>query len=559
MDRRQVDDVRRRLSAKVTPYPAEVVRDYRSAGLWGEETIVVEFRRIVAAHPDRDALVTDAGTLTYAELDDRSDRIAYGLGALGLTVGDPIMFQVTNRQETVLGWYAVLKAGLIPVCTLPFHRGHEISQISRQVGAVGHLVEAGTRSFDLIAFGREQADGHPTLRHLVVIGAEQDDDVTRLEDMGSDVEGETARRWVDDVQTLLDPDDVAVFQLSGGTTGVPKVIPRLHAEYWYNAEAYAQRLGWDSESRVAHLIPIIHNAGIICGVHAAHSVGGGLVLATADLDQALALMIKSGATDALFGHGHYGVIDHPSFTEILPTLRSVILSGAKVSRKLFAAFEDRGVWAGQLFGMGEGLCAVSEHDAPPEARNTTVGTVLSPLDEIRILEPGTENAVAEGAVGELCARGPYTIRGYYDAPEHNARAFTSDGFYRTGDLAAFVEIEGAHYLSIEGRIKDVINRGGEKVNAEEVELLLLRSPAIAAAGVVAMPDERLGERACAFLVASGTPLSMAEVQAHLDELGVAKFKWPERLEWVGELPKTQVGKLDKKMLRAEILTRMQAD
>ena len=550
---------RRRFDGAVTAYPADLVREYRAAGLWGSATIVQEFRRVAAAHPHRDALVTDAGTLTYAELDARTDLLAHGLGGLGLRPGDPVVFQVTNRAGSVLAWYATLKAGLVPVCALAFHRAHEIAQISRLVGAVGHLVEAGTGGFDLVAFGREQAQGHPTLRVLVALGAPEGADVVRLEDLGAGVDPAAARAWVDDVQAGLDPDDVAVFQLSGGTTGVPKVIPRRHAEYWYNAAAYARAWGWDPTSRVAHLIPIVHNAGIVCGLHGPHSVGGCLVLTTPDLDRALPLMARAGATDVLLGHGHYGAVEHPAFDGVVPTLRTVVLSGAKVSPALFGRFEDLGLWTGQLFGMGEGLFCVTFPGAPRRARNETVGIPLSPLDEIRLLQPGSEVPVPDGEVGELCARGPYTIRGYYDAPEHNARAFTGDGFYRTGDLGRLVPIDGIRYLAIEGRIKDVINRGGEKVNAEEVELLLLRHPAIAAAAVVAMPDPRLGERACAYLVARDEPLTLAQVRAHLDALGVAKVKWPERLEWVDELPKTLVGKLDKKRLREDIARRLAAE
>src|SRR5439155_16512668 len=139
-------------------------------------------------------------------------------------------------------------------------------------------------------------------------------------------------------------------------------------------------------------------------------------------------------------------------------------------------------------------------DSPREVRATVVGAPMCPVDEVRIYEPGTEQEVPFGAIGELCCRGPYTVRGYFDAVDHNATTFTADGFYRTGDLAQAHAIEGTTYYSIEGRIKDLINRGGEKINAGEVELLLLKHDAIAAAAVVAMPDERLGERACAVLV-----------------------------------------------------------
>jgi 2,3-dihydroxybenzoate-AMP ligase len=189
-----------------------------------------------------------------------------------------------------------------------------------------------------------------------------------------------------------------------------------------------------------------------------------------------------------------------------------------------------------------------------------VGTPVAADDEIRILEPGTENELDDGEVGELCCRGPYTIPGYFDAPDHNREAFTSDGFYRTGDLAAITIIDGERYLSIEGRIKDLINRGGEKINAEELELLLLAHPGVANAAVVAMPDPRLGERTCAYLVATdGEPLPLSDIQAHLAQLGVAKFKWPERLEWASSLPHTNVNKIDKKRLRAEIAAKVAAE
>jgi non-ribosomal peptide synthetase component E (peptide arylation enzyme) len=201
--------------------------------------------------------------------------------------------------------------------------------------------------------------------------------------------------------------------------------------------------------------------------------------------------------------------------------------------------------------MGEGLFLTTPPGSPREARATTVGVPLSPLDEIRVLEPGGDGQVPDGEIGELCCRGPYTLRGYVDAAEHNARAFTPDGFYRTGDLAAVREIDGLRCVSIEGRIKDLINRGGEKINAEEVELLLLRHPRIVAAAVVAMPDPRLGERTCAYVVADG-PFDLADARAHFAALDVAKFKWPERIEQRDEIPRTQVGKTDKVRLQAEI-------
>jgi len=540
----------------LVPYPEAAVRRYREAGLWGTATIATEFHRIARAHPGRDAVVALEGRLTFAELDQRTDLLAAGLAGLGLRPGDPVLFQVSNRLEAVVAWYGVLKAGLVPVATLAAHRGHEIGEISRRVGAVAHLVEAGHRGFDLVGFAQEQRCDHPTLRHVLVLGDDpRGESITAL---GRDQEPSAARALVERIQAGIDPDGVAVHQLSGGTTGVPKVIPRRHAEYWYNAAEYARSWGWTPETRVAHLIPVIHNAGIVCAVHAPHSAGACLVLGTPDLDESLPLMAREGATHVLFGHGHYRAVDHPDFDGATKAVTQLVLSGSKVPPALFEALEARGLWSGQLFGMGEGLFLTTRPGAPREARLTTVGTPLSALDEVRILDPGSEADVAEGEVGELCARGPYTLPGYFDAPEHNARAFTSDGFYRTGDLAAFVTIEGQRYVSIEGRLKDLINRGGEKINAEEVELLLLRHPRITAVAVVPMPDPRLGERTCAYLVVEGAELTLSEVQEHFAGLGVAKFKWPERLEHHSEIPRTLVGKTDKKRLAADIARKVSA-
>ncbi|MFI2557314.1 (2,3-dihydroxybenzoyl)adenylate synthase [Nocardia farcinica] len=542
---------RERWGQRLVDYPPERAERYRRSGAWTDTPLAQRLHEIAARFPERPAVVTAAASVTYAELDRATDRIAVGLDALGLRPGDPVLFQATNRLETVYAWYGCLKAGLVPVATLAAHRAHEIGHISRKVGAVAHLVETGL-SFDLVAFARDQAQGHPTLRHIITVGDPAG--AVAIESLGAGIPPEQARAHVERVQAGIDPLDVVAFQLSGGTTGVPKVIPRRHVEYWNNALYYARRLGWTEHTRVAHLIPLIHNAGITCALHGAHSVGACLVLATPDTATAFPLLARARATDVLIGHGHYQAVLSPGFDAARVHLRRVVLSGAKLTDELFARADDgAGHWAGQLFGMSEGLFTVTPPDAPALARATTVGTPIAPDDEVRILEPGADTELPDGTVGELCCRGPYTIPGYFDAPEHNRSAFTPDGFYRTGDLARIVVIDGVRYVSIEGRIKDLINRGGEKINAEEVELLLVRHPNVANAAVVAMPDPRLGEKTCAYLVAAtGVASSLDDIRAHLEALGVAKFKWPERLEWVQELPQTSVGKVDKKRLRTDI-------
>jgi non-ribosomal peptide synthetase component E (peptide arylation enzyme) len=174
---------------------------------------------------------------------------------------------------------------------------------------------------------------------------------------------------------------------------------------------------------------------------------------------------------------------------------------------------------------------------------------MSSADEYLLVDPDGEGTVSTGESGELCVRGPYTLRGYYNSNEHNSRVFTPDGFLRTGDVVRVIDIDGHPCLQIEGRSKDLISRGGEKINASEIEEVLVGHPAIKSAALVAMPDPRLGERACAFLVVEGEQPSLADLQLFLEDHGVAKYKWPERLEFLDELPLTGVGKVAKKQLR----------
>lgn len=537
----------------LVPFPPAVAARYLQEGVWRRLSLAQEFRAVAERYPDRPALVCGDVHWSYAELDAAADRRAAALLRLGLEPGGSVLLQVSNTADTVVTWYALLKAGLVPVCTLAQHRRHEIREIGRQTHPVAHIVDAATGTFDLVAFALEQSTDAEKPWRVLVQGANRGplpagaSDIDLLDD---DIDPIQARRTVDGVQDNLSAENVAVFQLSGGTTGVPKVIPRLHGEYWYNALQYAAVLRWTQQDRIAYVGPIVHNAGIICGVHGPHSVGAAALIGTPDLHSLYQLLTEEHASDIVLGPFAYEAALDPRLAAV-HGLRRVLFSGKKVPRQYFAALTERGVWAGQLFGMGEGLCMITPLDAPDESRVASVGVPISTHDEVRLLYPGSDDEVADGEAGELCARGPYTLRGYYGAPEHNARAFTADGFYRTGDLAAKRMIAGSPAYTIEGRIKDLINRGGEKINAEEIEFLLVRHPRITEAALVAMPDERLGERACAFVVGTGTDaINLAELRVFLDSLGVAKYKWPERLVWLEEMPRnSQVGKMDKRVLR----------
>jgi 2,3-dihydroxybenzoate-AMP ligase len=537
-------------SVGVVAYPPEVEADYLRRSAWKPGTIADHLHQSAQNWPERPALVSEDGILTFAELDGLTDRRALGLVDLGLPVGGRVLLQLHNRLSTVVAWYALLKAGLVPVCTLPLHRHHEISEIARQTRPVAHLVPAHDAKFDLVEFARGEAEDSGDGRVVITCDGDRGDGTVDFDQLGADVNASRARATVAAIQDQMGPQSVAVFQLSGGTTGIPKVIPCLQAGYWAYATATAAVMRWTPEDRVAYIGPLVHNAGIVIGLHGPHSVGAALVLGSPDIDSLFWTLDEGQATDVALGPFAYEAVHHPRMADATQLAR-VLFAGKKVAERHFEALEARGIWAGQIFGMGEGLCAITPLDYPRAARLGGVGVPISEADEIRIYHPGTEEEVERGKVGELCARGPYTVRGYLAAPEHNLAAFTSDGFYRSGDLFADRIIDGVRCLTVEGRIKDMISRGGEKISTAEVEVLLCSHPGITEAAVVPVPDARLGERACAFV--SGPPgfeVNLEEVCRHLDSRGVAKYKWPELLVWLDEMPRaSEVGKIDRRTLR----------
>jgi 2,3-dihydroxybenzoate-AMP ligase len=544
----------------VVPHPAVTVDRYTATGAWGRRSLPAAFRRAATIYAERTALITPDTRLTYRELDARSDAVAAGLLSSGLLPGERVLLQLTNSATAVIAWYGLLKAGLIPVCTLAIHRRLEIEQIGRKSGAVAHLVQADFPSFDLVALARQMAGLLPAMRQLVTVGAAPGTPGLRIEDLQADEVTGEERAELLEIAESLDVHGPAVLQLSGGTTGTPKIIPRLHAEYRYNADLTSIRWGHTEKSVLAFGLPLAHNAALTNGLHAAHGVGAALLLATPAADVMLPLMAEHGATWTMSPPGLAGdYLSHPAFDAAVARIGTWVLTAARVPRPVFDELTRRGVHVTQAFGMSEGLFLFTPLDAIADLRAETVGSPISALDEIRVLRPGSEVEVAEGETGELAARGPYTIRGYLAEPERNREAFTADGFYRSGDLVRARRYEGTLSYSIEGRVKDLIDRGGEKVNAEEVELLVAGHPAVAEIALVAMPDPRLGERSCAYVVPRDpqNPPTLADIRAHLEAEGLAKYKWPERLELIDVLPRTQVGKVSKVTLRADIGTKLE--
>ncbi len=539
---------------------------YRREGMWTRTTLGDALRTAMRSHPDRPALITAAERLTHRELDERTESFAAGLlSSTTLRPGDRIMFQMGNEVETVVAYYGCIKAGVVPVCTLPQHGEREIRLLAEHVGARGHIVQADFRNRDLVTLGMSLQHTVPVLDTLIVARGGSSGPAHSYADVLSAGSDPAARAVL--AETSIDPEGLVALQLSGGTTGLPKVAPRRHEEYLYNSRAWAERaLGLSPESVVLHAMPIMHNAGTAAALQPAHLVGGSCVLVSpGDAGAILEMITRERVTAIPVVPPAIAIrmLEHESAsTTSTESIEWFCLGGQKPSLELIDRLE--GVWglrAQQMFGMAEGMFLLTPKDAPEWARRHTVGTPISPADEVRVLDVASEDDVPDGSLGELACRGPYTIAGYYRAAAHNASAFTTDGFYRTGDLVTRHVLDGRDYYTIDGRIKDVINRGAEKIHAEEVEELLAHHPEVSNAAVVAMPDRVLGERVCAYLVhrAPTTTATVASIGQYLLARGLAKFKLPERVEVLEAFPLTNVGKVSKKDLRADIEAKLEKE
>jgi 2,3-dihydroxybenzoate-AMP ligase len=522
-------------------WPDHLARRYRAAGYWTGETLAELVRRPAGSTPDHIALVTATERVGYAALDVRIDRRAAGLRALGIAAGDHVVVQLPNTIEFVVVSVALFRIGAVPVFALPAHRRREIAFLCAHTDAVALIVPEAHRRFDHRELAREVCQTSPALAHVLVDGDAQE--FTPL----SQVDGEPVPL------PLPDPAGVALLLLSGGTTGTPKLIPRTHDDYAYQMRATAEEMSFGADGVYLAALPAAHNAALGCpGVLGALRAGGTAVLADSPSPEEVFPLISSERVTLTT----LMPVFLPLWTETAPLfgveLSGVVIEvgGARLEPEVAARVEPAiGARLTRWFGTAEGLLSFTRPGDPLEDRVGTEGRPLSPGDEVRVVDDQGAD-VPPGEVGEMIVQGPYTIRGYYRAPEYNATAFTPEGFYRTGDLVRFTP---GGTLVVAGRIKDVVNRGGEKVPTGEVEDELKTHPAVRDAAVLALPDRNLGEKTCAVLVAeAGQVPGRDELREFLISRGLAEYKVPDRVEAVDLLPRTPIGKVDKKALRAAL-------
>jgi 2,3-dihydroxybenzoate-AMP ligase len=503
------------------------------------------------------ALVDGDVVYTYAELDRVSTNLALNLLDLGLRPQDRVVPTLPNVHEFVVLYFALQKIGCIPIAALVTHRYAEISQFVQLSGATTCVYPDTSGDFAFApVITRVQAE-NPSVRFRIVLGQAQAGEVS-LRDLISRPATLPASRLTD---IHIDPTDPCIFQLSGGTTGIPKLIPRTNNDYAYNSKAAAAVTEIKGDSVLLLVLPIAHNLPLACpGIQGFMFHGAKVVLhGNTKPVEMFALIEKHKVTHlkvvpALL----IRLINDPAVDNfVLSSLKLIQSGGQRMQPEVRAKTRALipGVFVQENFGMSEGTLMFVRATDPEEVKLETCGRPVCPDDEVLLLDDeGRE--VPDGEVGEFTVRGPYTLRGYFGVPEYNARQFTPDGFYRSGDLMR--KHPSGNYI-VEGRKKDLINRGGEKISAEEVENLILMHPAVQNVACVPMPDPNMGEKMCAFVILKpGQKLHLKELVGFLLSKEIAKFKLPERLEVLADFPVSTFGKVSKKAL-GELVARKLLD
>jgi 2,3-dihydroxybenzoate-AMP ligase len=540
------------------PYSREEVDKYVAGGFWHNLTVGDLLGRNVARFPDKLALADERTEVTWRRLQKNVDRLAIHLKRLGIAYGDFFVVQMANVVEFYYLFFALNRLGAVPVMSLPRHRTKEIDHLLRLHEARGICTMVGEK-FDFTAMVDEMKDRHPYLKVRLAAGGAPPDGWLGVEDlMGREIEKEYPEDYL--VQFKPDPNDICCEQLSGGTTGVPKGIPRTHNDYICMWEAYIGLVGFTDESVCLVGIPVAHNAVFNTMAGPAFIKGATIIMTRSPRPKEQFALIEKYRVTTIqlipvqITYWKEAVEERRQFD--LSSLRVVSAGGQKVQPELARwVLEDLGVDLCNHFGMSEGITIGNRWDSPKEPQMYTIGYphIRDAALQVKLVDEHNK-PVRPGEMGEMVVKGPSHFKGYFRNPEQNKISFDEQGFFHSGDLMS--QRPDGRFV-VEGRMGDVIKRAGENVYPEPVEALLLKHPGVVNAAVIGIPDERTGEKLCCFVqIKGGQGLTFEEVQRYMKENGLAVFQWPERLEIVAAWPLTAVNKIDKRSLRAYIAARL---
>ncbi|MFT5591813.1 MAG: 2,3-dihydroxybenzoate-AMP ligase [Oceanicoccus sp.] len=531
-----------------TPWPEDEVTEYLENEIWINQPIYFVIQLHANLRPNQCALIAGDQQLTYAQLWQDIVDLSKGMLLLGLKQGDNCVLHLGNIIEFYICYFALLRIGVKPVMALPAHRLSELNYFVEFTQA-RCVITSDQNGWSCQTLLQQLKQNLNCLQIPLVVENQHGDDFSSIEKIKA--LGRSNRNPLPTQEHILSQ-DIAFFQLSGGTTGVPKLIPRTHNDYVYSVRMSNEVCEFNADTRYLCALPAAHNFPLSSpGALGTFLAGGCVVLATDPSPQTISYLIEKHritvtamvpplvmmCLDFVAGH----TVDFTS-------LKYIQVGGARLSEQVARRVEpELGCKLMQVFGMAEGLVNYTRLDDDLDEIIHSQGRPMSPLDQLKIVDEHGQD-VPKGEAGILLTKGPYTIRGYFNAPDHNARSFNDEGYYITGDI---VRLTPAGNLQVIGRDKDQINRGGEKIAAEEIENHLLAHELINNVALIGISDPVFGEKTCAVVQCHGAPPKVFELKRFLRQRQLADYKIPDRIEFVSQLPKTPVGKIDKKELKKQ--------
>ena len=528
---------------------------YRQQGLWGDASLADYWQQTARAMPDKIAVVDNHGaSYTYSALDHAASCLANWMLAKGIESGDRIAFQLPGWCEFTVIYLACLKIGAVSVPLLPSWREAELVWVLNKCQAKMFFAPTlfkQTRPVDLILPLQNQL---PQLQQLV--GVDKLAPATSALSLSQIIADNTPLTTA----ITVHGDELAAVLFTSGTEGLPKGVMLTHNNILASERAYCARLNLTWQDVFMMPAPLGHATGFLHGVTAPFLIGARSVLLDIFTPDACLALLEQQRCTCMLGATPF-VYDLLNLLEKQPAdlsaLRFFLCGGTTIPKKVARECQQRGIKLLSVYGSTESSPhAVVNLDDPLSRFMHTDGYAAAGV-EIKVVDDARKT-LPPGCEGEEASRGPNVFMGYFDEPELTARALDEEGWYYSGDLCCMDE---AGYIKITGRKKDIIVRGGENISSREVEDILLQHPKIHDACVVAMPDERLGERSCAYVVlkAPHHSLSLEEVVAFFSRKRVAKYKYPEHIVVIEKLPRTASGKIQKFLLRKDIMLRLTQD
>lgn len=536
-----------------------VMQQYTTAGYWPNTTICAYLDAAVRRHPEKTAVVDPFGRLTYAELGRLVDRLALAFLDIGIDTGDVVSFQLPNWHQFVVVQYALSRIGAVGNPLIPIYRQRELRFMLKLVASKVMIIPRTFRDFDYAAMLRELRPELPALERIYVLGNDVPDDMDAFAALLSTPWEERV-----DVAALharpVNPNALAEIVFTSGTTGEPKGVMHTHNTILCPVLRLIERLQLTAQEVILMASTFGHQTGYLYGVHMPTVLGGtGVYMDVWQATRAVQLIEAEGVTWTMGATPFLSDLAYaPNLQQhCMDSLRLFLSAGAAIPRQLVLDARERlrcAIAAG--WGMSENaLVTVNRVDDPPEKVFGTDGYCLQGMAVKVVDETGKD--LPAGREGDLLCRGPQHFAGYYQRPQVTAEGFTADGWFKTGDRAM---VDTAGYVSISGRSKDIIIRGGENIPVVDVENLLHKHPKVHNVAIVGMPDPRLQERACAFVIPKpGVTFTFEEMITYLLGQQLAKQYLPERLEVVPEFPMTPSGKIQKYVLRQRLVEQQQQE